>query len=399
MNPEENAGELVLRPYKLSLYLTLVAFAISANTVPPLLSTLSHELALPAWTLGAGITIQYISFFAISWLGGVIGDRHRIPRRVMILSGLFILAPALALAPFIISSLPTILLWMCLLGLAGGLVETFASISLMENSPSASSKALCLSQAFYALGAFIAPQAASSFLERSGGWKSSFAFFGALAAATTVFFIVFGRTSAAPSDPAGAMAPSGKGDSRLTERGQPVFSFRLLIFAYVTVEALCGSWMPFMLESRRGFSAEKAASTASYFWFGMIAGRVAVAFLPDRLTLRPAITASAILATGAALAALLIPGSSLISLAILGFAMGPIWPITVRMAAATLRSGSLTASVIATGGLGAAAGPLLGSMLLAGGLAYIYFHVVTILCLSVAAITLIALTPRRKVES
>ncbi|MGA2547468.1 MAG: MFS transporter [Rectinemataceae bacterium] len=399
MKPQEKAGELILRSYKLPLYLTLIAFAISANTVPPLLSTLSLELALPAWTLGAGITLQYISFFAISWLGGIIGDRHRIPRRVMILSGLFILTPALALAPSIISSLSTILLWMCILGLAGGLVETFASISLMENSPSDSSKTLCLSQAFYALGAFIAPQAASSFLERSGGWKSTFTFFGALAAATTIFFIAFGRGIAPPSDPSGAMAISGKRDTRLTVQGHSAFSFRLLIFAYVTVEALCGSWMPFILESRRGFSAEKAASTASFFWFGMIAGRVAVAFLPDRLTLRPAITASAILATGAALAVLLFPGSSLISLAIMGFAMGPIWPITVRMAAAALRSGSLTASVIATGGLGAAAGPLLGSMLLAGGLAHIYFHVVTILCLSVAAIISIALTPKRKVES
>lgn len=388
-----------MRSNTLPLYLTLVAFAISANTVPPLLSTLSVKLTLPAWTIGAGITIQYLSFFAISWLGGMMGDRRGIPRRIMILSGLFVLAPTLALAPFVIASLPTILLWMCILGLAGGLIETFASISLMENSPSASSKTLCLSQAFYALGAFIAPQAASFFLVRSGGWKSTFAIFGALAAATAVFFLVFGRRIALPTDSAGAIAQSGKEDSRATMRRTSVFSFRVLIFAYVTVEALCGSWMPFMLESRRGFSAEKAASTASFFWFGMIAGRIAVAFLPDRLTLRPAITASAILATGAAIAVLLVPGYSLISLAVLGFAMGPIWPIAVRMAAATLRSGSLTASVIATGGLGAAVGPLLGSMLFAGGLAHIYFHVVIILCLSVAAIVSIALTPKRKVQS
>jgi fucose permease len=131
----------------------------------------------------------------------------------------------------------------------------------------------------------------------------------------------------------------------------------------------------------------------------MIAGRVAIIFLPDRLTLRPAIRASAFLGVCAALAVLAFPGSSLIFLAVLGFAMGPIWPIGVKMASAALRSDSRTASVIATGGLGAATGPLLGSMLLAKGLAPTYFHVVAILCMSVTAIISIALTPRGRVES
>jgi MFS family permease len=242
---------MVFRCYQLPLFLTLAAFAISANSVPPLLSTLSHEMALPAWTLGAGITIQYISFFAISWLGGMLGDRHGIPRWVMILSGLFVLAAALALAPFLISSLPAILLWMCILGLAGGLVETFASIGLMENSPSSSSKALCISQAFYALGAFIAPQAASYFLGRSGGWKSAFAIFGALAGGIALVFIVFGRVNARHSDPAEEMARPSEGDSRSTPRGQAVFSFRILIFAYATVEALCGSLKAYAVSTPR----------------------------------------------------------------------------------------------------------------------------------------------------
>ena len=131
---------------------------------------------------------------------------------------------------------------------------------------------------------------------------------------------------------------------------------------------------------------------------GMIAGRMAVTILPDRLTLRPALMVSSLLAALAALAVFLFPGSSILPLAALGFAMGPVWPITVRIAAATLRSDSQTASVIAVGGLGAAAGPLFGSLLLAWGFAHLYFPALALFCLAVAAIVMLASLPRKGVK-
>jgi fucose permease len=128
----------------------------------------------------------------------------------------------------------------------------------------------------------------------------------------------------------------------------------------------------------------------------MIVARIAASFLSDRLPLRHLMEAASLLALISALALLLFPAASLFSLAALGFAMGPIWPAAVRMAAAALRSDALTASVLAAGGLGAAAGPLLGSLFLAGGRAPCYFPAILGLCLSVAAIIMIASRPRRR---
>jgi fucose permease len=284
---------------------------------------------------------------------------------------------------------------MCVLGLAGGSVETFASISLTADAHSASSKPLCISQAFYSIGAFVAPQAASLFLGRPGGWKPAFLVLAALALSMTLFFTVFGREPARATVAVKSANKTGARDDAATARGNSVLSFRALLFAYVMVEALCASWLPYMLENRRGFGAGEAASTASFYWLGMIAGRMAVTLLPDRLTLRPALIVSSLLAVMAAFTVFMFPGSSLIPLAVLGFAMGPIWPITVRMAAATLRSDSLTASVIAVGGLGAAAGPLFGSLLLAWGLAHLYFPALALFCLAVAAMIMVASVPRK----
>lgn len=385
-----------MRRRELPLYFTLAVFALSANAVPPLISTLSVRLSLPAWALGLGITFQYVSFTALSWLGGAYCARRGIPYRVMVLAGLVVLALTLAFAPFLLVSLPALLLWMCVLGLAGGSVETFASVGLTEDSPSASSKSLCLSQAFYAVGAFAAPQAASVFLELAGGWKIAFALFGSLAAAVTVFYALFGR-GGGPALGAPSPEKARGGEAELpARRGGSVSSFRFLIFAYAVTETFCGSWIPFMLENGRGFSARDAAATSSYFWLGMMAGRLAIPLLPDRLTLHPALAGSSLLAAAAALVLLLFPASSLLSLSVLGFAMGPIWPVAVRMAAERLRSPSLTASVIASGGLGAVAGPLFGSLLLAGGLARLYFPLIIALCILVASVVAISLSPRRR---
>ena len=382
---------------RLPLYFTLSAFAISANAVPPLLSTMSAELALPAWTLGAGITIQYISFSAIAWLGGMISARRGITHRTMIVSGLLVLSLALLLAPYVTASLVAVLIWMGVLGFSGGSVETFASISLTEDSPSASSKSLCISQAFFALGAFVAPQVASFFLERLGGWKSVFLVLGGLASAVTLFFLVFGRRRAQPPSSATAAGTELAKDVVSPSGGLTVSYFRILLFTYVLVETLLASWIPFMLENQRNFSVRNAASAASFFWFGMIFGRIAIVVLPNRLTLWPALTVSSLSAVAASIALPLFPDSSRLLLFAFGFMMGPIWPIVVRIAIATLRSDALATSVLAAGGLGAAAGPFLGSVLLAGGFAHVYFQVVIGIVVVVASLVIFALVKRRRV--
>jgi fucose permease len=385
----------------LSLFLTLAAFALSVNAVPPLIATLSEELSLPAWALGAGITLQFLVFSATSYLSGTASDRLRIPRRAMVLAGLIVMTAALALAPSIISSLPMILVWMSVLGIAGAFVETFASLILAEGPLSGSSKSLCLSQAFYAIGAFCAPQAARASLSMSGSWKSAFVVFGALAAIVAVLFAVFSRGTGGPASGSAARAapaldvPARPSAAVTAPNAKAFVAFASIILIYVSAESLCGTWMPYMLVAVRGFGIGDAASNASLFWLGMIAGRFFIAFLPDRLTLGPALAASSLLAAAAALCLHAFPSLLRPALCLFGFAMGPIWPVAIRIAAARLESQPLTAAVIAVGGLGAALGPMIGSALLAADRAVLYFPLIAGLACALALIIFVNGARRR----
>jgi fucose permease len=368
-----------------SIYLALTAFAVSANAVPPLLSTIARDLALPPWALGAAITLQFSAFAAVSFLGERIRRRFGLSLKAMIAIGLALVSLALLSAPLVLGSMAAILPWMLVLGSAGGLVETSSSVLLAGPPGDESSKPLCLSQAFYAIGAFGAPLAAKACMEGSGGWKAAFAFI------VAALYLLSYRGIAADPEELGSEARATRGGARAA------LLFGALILTYVVAESLSGSWMPFMLEELRGMDAPRAAFLSSLFWLGMILGRLATAALPRRWGMIPALAAGS---AAAALCALLLgAGGRGAALAAFGFCMGPIWPVTVKVASVALGSASRAGAVIATGGLGAAIGPLVGSLLVGEGLSRYYFAVLSALCILLPCIAAAALSAGRKGEA
>jgi fucose permease len=61
-----------------SLFFTLSAFAISANAVPPLISTLASRFGVGASNFGFFITLQFVSFSLASFVGGWVKERLRL---------------------------------------------------------------------------------------------------------------------------------------------------------------------------------------------------------------------------------------------------------------------------------------------------------------------------------
>ena len=76
----------------LSLFITLIAFAISANAVAPLISTLSGDIGVQASSFGIFITVQFLSFSAASFLGGFIKERLRLSNYHLVGAGLLVIA-------------------------------------------------------------------------------------------------------------------------------------------------------------------------------------------------------------------------------------------------------------------------------------------------------------------
>ncbi|MBE3132205.1 MAG: hypothetical protein IMZ55_01930, partial [Acidobacteria bacterium] len=78
----------------LSLFITLTAFAVSANAVAPLISTLSGSMGVPASSFGFFIALQFAAFSVASFVGGAFKERLRLSNYHLVSAGLLIISAA-----------------------------------------------------------------------------------------------------------------------------------------------------------------------------------------------------------------------------------------------------------------------------------------------------------------
>jgi fucose permease len=353
------------------LFITLSAFAVSANAIAPLLSTVSGETMIPAETWGGAVTLQFLSFFVASFCGDLFRKKHGLSNRALILAGLVLISIELAIGPWAIRREATLLPWIAALGIAGGLVETFSSVEISKAGNPDSSRNICLSQAFYSIGALASPQLVYLFFLLGISWKCVMPTLGLFSAAVALYFLHRGRRG--PLARAEKDAAIAGRDSRDVAIGAaPDFArsnkgfllgISLTMFFYVALEGLSASWIPFMFEKRLSTSPARAALVLVLFQSGMIGGRLFAAYLPPRHSLWPAFrVALAATAVVSVLSASIGTAAVRIAcMALLGFAAGPIWPVMVMISRNSSGSERITSRLIGIGALGFATGPLLGS--------------------------------------
>ena len=117
-----------------SLFFTLSAFAISANAVPPLISTLAEGFGVGASNFGFFITLQFVFFSLASFVGGWVKERLRLTNWHLVTAGLILIVAAFFAGTVLLRSALSLVLWVVPLGLAGGAVETFSSIEISAAS-------------------------------------------------------------------------------------------------------------------------------------------------------------------------------------------------------------------------------------------------------------------------
>jgi fucose permease len=346
----------------LSLFITLVAFAISGNAVAPLISTLSANLGVQASLFGFFIALQFLAFSAASFLGGFLKERLRLTNYHLIAAGLLLISLAFFLGAIGLRSTAAIIIWVIPLGLAGGSVETFSSIQISNLSRKGSSKSLSLSQVFYSIGAFAAPQIVYLIFGAGLDWRSAFVIFGLFSTAVFVFFLTYNGRAGNFSVRDAPRAPRSDAAGSRT----PVFFLILLLMlACVLTESLSAAWLSYVFEIRAGLTPKDASLVLVIFWLGMMAGRAIVVVLPTRWTLWPTLIASsiALVATTACLAVVTTLPAQYVCVGLLGVFLGPLWPVIVMTSSSTFQSEKLTSVIIGTGAIGFGSGPLLGSLI------------------------------------
>jgi len=358
---------------------TLAAFAMSVNTVPPLVTSITGDFGFPINIFGYLFSLQFLVFMIASFAGGVLLEKTGMKPGLLVAVGLIGLSISFFIMPFL-STFPALLAWVVFLGFSGGLVETFASVIISGYDAPGSGRLLNLSQVFYCAGAITAPRIVAFLLDKQVPWRSIFLLFAVLESVLAIFFIilsfqnVWGHTDT---------VKNGGKDTGMAAKSlfsDHVFIFlSLAILIYVLSESFLVFWLPAYLEFHYSFTPAAAARGVSYYWTGLIIGRIITVFFPDRIPLWLILSVSSAGMLGSALVLSFRwdPAVLIFLIILIGVFSGPIWATLVSVGKHAGRSSLFIAGVIGAGSLGASLGPLLSSAVIRTGGFQAFFPVLS----------------------
>jgi fucose permease len=220
-----------------------------------------------------------------------------------------------------------------LLGVAGGGVDAALNTVVALDGES---RLMNLLHGCYGIGAACGPLVVTAALVATSTWRSAYVVLMVCEALLAVTWVVvrnrFPRFAPATDDTSREQptAEQGRGTESGTLpvlRGMLVLSFGVFFFA-AALEATVASWAASYLRGPVGLSAVWAGFAVFVFEAGLTLGRMAAAWLsprwiPERIA-RLGIVGSVI--GSAALWADVGPGATVLALAVLGFALGPVFP-------------------------------------------------------------------------
>jgi fucose permease len=224
--------------------------------------------------------------------------------------------------------------------------------------------------ACYGLGAMLGPLLITAILSGGGSWRWGYGLVGAVLALMALSFAATRRmwgqaTPDATPDVAQPAAPARMGEvlrRPLVWRGIAAF------FIYTGLEVSAGQWAYTLFTEGRGIDAEAAGVWVGIYWGSLTVGRLVSGVLVERLGARLLLRSSMVLALGGALLLWLhlLPLLSFIGLALIGFALAPIFPLLVAQTPGRLGAGHATHAIgfqIAAANVGASLLPALAGVL------------------------------------
>ena len=188
--------------------------------------------------------------------------------------------------------------------------------------------------AAYSVGAAIGPALMTAVLARGAGWRAGYATIAAILALLAGAYTLSRRrweddaAGAASAADAASPVPSPRGARRVLRL--PRLWLQLSLFVvYAGLEVVAGQWSFTVLSESRGASAETAGAIVTLFWSSLLAGRILLGFVVERVGPVRLLRLGTL---GAVCGALLfaLPGAPVAlaaaGLAMLGFSIAPIYP-------------------------------------------------------------------------
>jgi fucose permease len=348
-------------------YLAFVSLGLPDGLLGVAWPSISVTFGVPVASLGALLLAMTAGFLLSSFNSGQIVDRIGVGGLLLGSSLLVTLSLALyALTPS---------WWLAigaaaLMGMGGGAIDSglnaYAAAHFRERHVN-------WLHACYGLGAMLGPLLMTATLSSGASWRWGYALVGGVLA---LMALSFAATRRMWSQPGAADTPDTARPARPARMGEVmrrplVWLGTFAFFIYTGLEVSAGQWAYTLFTEGRGIDAEAAGVWVGIYWGSLTVGRLVSGVLVERLGARRLLRSSMVLAlVGALLLWLnLLPLLSFVGLALIGFALAPIFPLLIAQTPGRLGAGHATHAIgfqIAAANVGSSLLPALAGMLAQG---------------------------------
>ncbi len=210
-------------------------------------------------------------------------------------------------------------------GLGSGAVDGGMNGLTLDLYPASRGRALNLVHLFFSLGALGSPLVVGRLVEAGTAWQT-------VVAGTALATIPLAVLLAVADLPSGRHAGSTGSTAQAprTWLALPLIALAIAIACYVGAEIGVSDWLVRFLATA---SLGLATSALALFWGCLALGRVVSAVLGDRFDHAGFAAASALVASVALVAAVLVPSlpASIVLFGVVGFAFGPVYPLIMAV--------------------------------------------------------------------
>lgn len=327
-------------------YACLLLFGLHAGWIGPFLAQISHALIVPIDDAGLVVSAASAGYFVSLLITGSLSYRYS-AQRILVVAMAAFGAGLLGLA---VAGRLSVLLWAAvLLGISNGAIDVAANALIVDLNRERLTAALNYLHMLFGVGALMGPLIVGFALAWTIPYWWIFALGGLACIAVSSSLM---RSPAleirVPSTPGGFM---------------PIFRHPLIwvlggmLFLYVGGEMGIGAWLFLYLRTAASLSATISSWGVSFYWLGLIVGRIVAGRLAHRSAPREVTIFASALSAIALLALIAMPMSHAIAAAavfLIGFGYGPVFPNMIAIGAAHYPSqvGRMSSIVIAGGALG-----------------------------------------------
>ena len=346
-------------------YAQFVVMGLPSGYIGAAWPSIQAEFNLPLDGVGVLLLLNTIGYSLASFFNAQVSARTGFSRGLLLGAALYALGFAgIALAPA----------WWLIISF--GLITSFGAGLLdagLNRYLAARSSNMLLNwlHASYGIGATLGPAGLSLLLSAGQSWRTGYWIMAAMQACVAgAMLLTLNRWESSQSGKATAeiIQPAEAISVWKTLMVPMVWLGMFLFFVYTGVEMTAGQWTYSLFTLGRGIPVTVAGWWASLYWASFTLGRIVLGFLIDRYGFARSMRAMIV---GAFLGAVLlwwnpVEGVSFAGLAILGFALAPVFPTLIAVTPRALGNRMAANAIgmeMAFSGLGIAALPWLAGYL------------------------------------